>query len=58
MLFRSDGTQSTLDAAVGAMGKYEVGVNIPDAEIAKIVTFLNTLTGEYKGKVLTNDNLK
>ena len=53
-----DGTQSPLDAAGGAMGKYEVGVNIPAAEIAKIVTFLNTLTGEYKGKVLTNDNLK
>ena len=53
-----DGTQATLDAAVAAMGKYEVGVEIPASEVSKIVTFLNSLTGEYKGKILTNDNMK
>ena len=40
------------------MGKYEVGVEIDDAETAKVVAFLKSLTGEYKGKTLTNDNMK
>ena len=53
-----DGTQATLQEAVKAMGKYEVGVEIDDAETAKVVAFLKSLTGEYKGKTLTNDNLK
>ena len=29
-----------------------------DAETAKIVAFLKSLTGEYKGKTLVNDNMK
>ena len=53
-----DGTQPTLEAAVKAMGKYEVGAELTADEIAGIVAFLNALTGEYKGKRLTNDNMK
>ncbi len=53
-----DGTQATLAEAVAAMAKYEVGVELGEDEVAKIVAFLNSLTGEYNGKLLTNDNMK
>ena len=53
-----DGTQATLEDAVKAMGKYESGVEFNDVEVAKIVAFLKSLTGKYKGAVLTNDNMK
>lgn len=52
-----DGTKKTLEEAVIDMAKYEVGVNLTENETADIVKFLKTLTGEYKGKILTNDNL-
>ena len=52
-----DGTKKTLEEAVIDMAKYEVGVNLTESETADIVKFLKTLTGEYKGKTLTNDNL-
>lgn len=53
-----DGTMKTMDEAVVAMAKYEVGVELTNEEVKKIVAFLNTLTGEYKGKLLTNDLMK
>ncbi len=53
-----DGTQATLAEAVTAMGRYEVGVEFSEAEVEQIVAFLKSLTGEYKGKILTNDNMK
>lgn len=53
-----DGTQTTLEEAVQAMAKYEVGVVLDDAAVNKITAFLKTLTGEYNGKLLTNDNMK
>lgn len=53
-----DGTKATLEEAVKDMAHYEVGVDLSDSETALIVKFLNTLTGEYKGKTLTNDNLQ
>ena len=34
----------------------EEDLNLPEDELNKIVAFLETLTGEYKGKPLTNDN--
>ena len=52
-----DGTRTTLKEAVCDMGTYQSGVALTDEEEDKIVTFLNTLTGEYQGEVLTNDNL-
>lgn len=53
-----DGTKKTLEEAVRDMAKYEVGVELTDQETAQLVSFLKTLTGEYKGKTLTNDNMK
>jgi cytochrome c peroxidase len=40
------------------MGTYQSGVNLTDGEVNEIVAFLNTLTGEYEGKPLTNVNSK
>ena len=37
------------------MGIYQVGVELLDVEEDKIVAFLNTLTGEHNGKLLTNE---
>lgn len=41
-----DGSQKTLEDAVREMGKYQIGINMIDADIAQIVAFLKTLTGE------------
>ncbi len=51
-----DGSQVSLKEAVCKMGTYQSGVELTDEEEDKIVAFLNTLTGEYEGKTLTNDN--
>ena len=51
-----DGTRTSLKEAVCAMGTYQSGVELTDDEEDLIVAFLNSLTGEYKGKTLTNDN--
>ena len=51
-----DGTRATLEEAVRDMGTYQSGVNLTDNEVNEIVAFLNTLTGEYEGKPLTNVN--
>ena len=51
-----DGTRETLQEAVCAMGTYQSGVSLTDDEELLIVEFLNTLTGEYQGKPLRNDN--
>ena len=50
-----DGTRHTLEEAVSDMGKYQSGVELTQAEVDKITAFLKTLTGEYQGKLLTND---
>lgn len=50
-----DGTRETLEDAVRDMGLYQSGVDLADAEVSKITSFLKTLTGEYQGKLLTND---
>ncbi len=51
-----DGTRHTLEEAVRDMAIYQSGVELSDVEIAQITSFLNTLTGEYNGVLLTNDN--
>ena len=53
-----DGTRTSLKEAVCDMGTYQSGVTLTDDEEDKIVAFLNTLTGEYQGKPLTNDNVQ
>ena len=45
-----DGTAVTLEQAVIIMGKYQLGVAIPSSDVALIVKFLKTLTGEYEVK--------
>lgn len=51
-----DGTRHTLEEAVLDMGKYQSGVDLTEAEVDLITAFLLTLTGEYQGQPLTNDN--
>jgi cytochrome c peroxidase len=51
-----DGTRLTMDEAVRDMALYQCDVELSDAEVASIVAFLRTLTGEYQGKKLTTDN--
>ena len=51
-----DGTRTTLADAVRDMGKYQSGVEFGEQQVDDIVAFLNTLTGEYQGKPLTNAN--
>ncbi len=51
-----DGTRETLEDAVRDMGIYQSGVELSDAEIASIVSFLKTLTGEHNGVAITTSN--
>lgn len=51
-----DGTRETLEEAVRDMGLYQSGVELTEAEIAAITSFLNTLTGEYNGVKITTTN--
>lgn len=44
-----DGSAKSLKDAVKVMAKYQLGREIPDKDIEKIIAFLKTLTGEYKG---------
>jgi cytochrome c peroxidase len=44
-----DSSAGTLEQAVAIMAKYQLGVDLSVAEIARIVKFLNTLTGVYQG---------
>lgn len=41
-----DGSAGTLAQAVEIMGKYQLGVTIPPRDVARMVAFLNTLTGD------------
>jgi len=47
-----DGSAATLEQAVTIMGRYQLGECLPPADVAQIVQFLKTLTGEYEGKQL------
>ena len=47
-----DGSAATLEDAVQVMARYQLGKKLKVAEVAKIVAFLRTLTGEYSGKPL------
>jgi len=50
-----DGTRETLEEAVRDMGIYQSGVELTSSEVDQITAFLKTLTGEYQGKLLTNN---
>ncbi|NEQ98013.1 MAG: cytochrome-c peroxidase [Cyanothece sp. SIO2G6] len=47
-----DGNVATLDEAIRLMGKYQLGIDIPDEDVDLLITFLQSLTGEYNGKPL------
>lgn len=44
-----DASAATLEHAVATMAKYQLGIDLSGEEITRIVKFLNTLTGVYKG---------
>lgn len=50
--YMHDGTIKTVEDAIQVMHQFQIGRHISDAETAKIVAFLGTLTGEYNGSVL------
>ena len=43
-----DASAPTLKQAVATMAKFQLGITLPADDIAKVVKFLNTLTGIYK----------
>ena len=47
-----DGSAETIEEAISIMGKTQLGRELTDNEILLIKGFLNTLTGEYKNKLL------
>jgi cytochrome c peroxidase len=47
-----DGSAATLEEAVAVMAKYQLGRALPTEDMADIVAFLKTLTGEYEGRRL------
>jgi cytochrome c peroxidase len=47
-----DGSKKTLREAVDTMAVYEVGEPLAEKDAQDVVKFLETLTGEYKGKAL------
>jgi cytochrome c peroxidase len=50
-----DGRAGTLEQAVSEMAKSQLGRVLVDEEIALIVKFLETLTGEYRGQPLADE---
>jgi len=47
-----DAQARTLEEAVDKMARYQVGLQLSKDEIGKIVAFLHTLNGQYKGQTL------
>jgi cytochrome c peroxidase len=47
-----DGSKNTLKDTVEAMATYQLGTKLPEKDIDDLVKFLETLTGEYKGRAL------
>jgi cytochrome c peroxidase len=47
-----DASAKTLTDAVRKMGRYQIGKTFSDAETAQLVSFLESLTGEFAGKKL------
>jgi cytochrome c peroxidase len=41
-----DGTQATLEETVRVMGRFQLGRTLDDTQVARLVSFLNALTGE------------
>ncbi|MEO7112157.1 MAG: cytochrome c peroxidase [Polyangiaceae bacterium] len=52
-----DGSAATLEDAVQMMGKHQHGLELSDAEIASIVTWLKSLTGEIPASYIAEPEL-
>jgi cytochrome c peroxidase len=52
-----DGSAKTLKEAIITMAKYNLGIELEDDEIKKIIKFLNTLTGEKPQILESNEKL-
>lgn len=52
-----DGSAKTLNDAVDVMFKFQLGRTAPAQDKEQIIKFLQTLTGEYKGKSLATDGM-
>ncbi|WP_455628159.1 cytochrome c peroxidase [Parabacteroides chinchillae] len=50
--YMHDGSIKTMEDAIRVMHQFQIGKNITDPEIKKIIAYLNTLTGEYNGTML------
>ncbi|UXN34854.1 cytochrome-c peroxidase [Avibacterium paragallinarum] len=53
-----DANAQDLTQAVEMMLKYQSGVSLSKEQVNDIVEFLYSLTGEYQGKPLTNENMQ
>lgn len=51
--YMHDGTVKDLKEAVRVMGKYQSNRNFTEQELNDVTSFLESLTGEYKGKLLS-----
>lgn len=51
-----DGSVKTLSEAIDKMARFQVGKKISADDNKKVESFLNALTGEYNGALLTNTN--
>ena len=47
-----DGSQETLDEVVRTMAKFQLDIKLTDGQTERLVAFLESLTGEYKGMPL------
>lgn len=50
--YMHDGTITKVEDAIRIMHEFQIGKQISDAEMTKMVAFLHTLTGEYNGTLL------
>lgn len=53
--YMHDARTSDLKEAVRIMLHYQSGKTLPDQDVADITSFLESLTGEYQGKLLTRE---
>ena len=53
-----DGSVKDLDQAVRIMAKHQLGREIPDRDIQRIVAFLNSLPGEYRSRSMGDAQVK
>ncbi|MBT9614372.1 MAG: cytochrome B6 [Burkholderiales bacterium] len=47
-----NGAAEDLRAVIAVMGKYQLGREIPPHDVERLIAFLHTLSGEYRGRAL------